>query len=392
MTFDEFKKRISIIQVATALGYKYDRSKGLSQPSFILNDQAGNITDRIYIKHPKDNGIQGYWRRGIINKSSSGDLISFIRENLDSFSEASGARNEIDAINKVLNYFAGNPISNEDLQKKYTISEKIWEPRNFDISRYEITKGDIDYMMNFFEKRNIEKQTVETFSAAICIVRDKENKYNYKNLAFPYRLAGKTDIVGFEMRGYNNFKSKASGTDSTHGAWIADFSPNKEDVRNIFFAECAYDIMAFYQINKNKISLEKSVFVSTGGSFSDQQFRTIRDYYNLATPTLCFDNDLNGRMYDIRALCLLNSLELFTSIHEDSILFRLNNKEFTITSEDLSLTSFLAESGIRKNNQLYLWKAPKENKDWNDVLKKSVCEEESKSRYDYLSKKNSYKK
>ncbi len=237
MTFDEFKKRISIIQVATALGYKYDRSKGLSQPSFILNDQAGNITDRIYIKHPKDNGIQGYWRRGIINKSSSGDLISFIRENLDSFSEASGARNEIDAINKVLNYFAGNPISNEDLQKKYTISEKIWEPRNFDISRYEITKGDIDYMMNFFEKRNIEKQTVETFSAAICIVRDKDNKYNYQNLAFPYRLVGKTNIVGFEMRGYNNFKSKASGTDSTHGAWIADFSAYKEDVRNVFFAE-----------------------------------------------------------------------------------------------------------------------------------------------------------
>jgi hypothetical protein len=393
MTFDEFKRRVSIIQVATSLGYKFDRSKGLSQPSFVLTDQKGQIADRIYIKHPKDNGIQGYWRRGQINKSSSGDLISFVRENLNRFPEANNSRNEIDGINKVLNSFAGNPISNEELQKRYTVSERIWEPREFDVNRYNIIKGDTDYMMNFFNKRNISKETVETFLPFIYLINDKESKYNYKNLAFPYRLPGSSEIVGFEIRGYNNFKSKAEGTDSTHGAWIADFSSNKDDISNIYYAECAYDIMAFYQINKNKINLDKSAFVSTGGSFSDQQFKGISEYYNLSKPTLCFDNDLNGKMYDIRAVCLLNNKTLFTSIdHENNIHFRLDNKEFTIKTEKLSLSSFLAESGIRKNNQLFLWKAPKEDKDWNDVLNKETAEEDIKSRYDYLSTKSSYKK
>lgn len=374
------------------MGYKYDRTKGISQPSFVLNDQSGKMMDRIYVKHPKDSGIQGYWRRGTINKSSSGDLISFIRENLDRFPEAGNARNETDAINKVLDYFAGNPVSNEELLKKQVAPENIWLPRAFDPGRYEVTEGDIGYMMNFFEKRHIERETVEIFSAAVCLVQDRESRYNYKNLAFPYRLPGKADVVGYEIRGHNDFKCKASGTDSTRGAWIADFSTGKEDVKTVFFAECAYDIMAFYQINKNKINLGKSVFVSTGGSFSDTQFRGINEYYGFSTPTLCFDNDINGKMYDIRALCLLNNLEISTSIHEDEIFFRVKDKEFTLKSEELSLTSFLVESGIRKNGQLYLWKAPRGNKDWNDVLKRVAPEEEAKSRYDYLSKKNPYRK
>ena len=63
LSFKELKDRVSIIQVATELGYRLDKSKGNRQPSFVLMGNGKDEVDRIYIKNPNYSSIQGYWRR-----------------------------------------------------------------------------------------------------------------------------------------------------------------------------------------------------------------------------------------------------------------------------------------------------------------------------------------
>lgn len=393
LTFDDFKQKVSIIDVAVYLGYKFDRTKGLNQPSFVLTDGKGNATDRIYIKNPKDSAKQGYWRRGVsASGNQKGDLIGFVRENLDKFPEANNARNEIDGINKVLLSFSNSPATTEDIMKEYADINQIYSAKSFNIDRYEREKNNIDYLMKFFDKRNISRETVETFSNFIEVIRDKESKYNYRNVGFPYTIAGNNNnIVGYEVRGLSNFKGKAEGSDSMKGAWIADFCKHKTDARSIYFGESAYDIMAFYQINKAKINLESSVFVSTGGSFSDYQLKTITDHYS-GKPILCFDNDMNGIMYDIKAYCLLQDKTLQSSINGDKITFSVNDRAFEIESSKLSLTSFLAQANMQKGNVLDVMKSPKDSKDWNDVLMKAIDEREIPNRYDFINKQNTFKR
>jgi len=52
LSFKELKDRVSIMQVAMDLGYVLDKSKGNSQPSFVLMSGGKEETDRIYIKIP----------------------------------------------------------------------------------------------------------------------------------------------------------------------------------------------------------------------------------------------------------------------------------------------------------------------------------------------------
>ena len=122
-------------------------------------------------------------------------------------------------------------------------------------------------VMSFFRGRSIDEETVRTFLPFIMRVTDTEAQYKYKDLAFPYTQPGSEKIEGFELRGYNNFRQKAPGTNSSSAAWIADFTKERPDnARNIYFFESGYDAMAFYQVNRSRLNLETSVFVSTGGT------------------------------------------------------------------------------------------------------------------------------
>ena len=130
LTFRELKDRISIIDVATYLGYQYDKSKGIKQPSFVLLGADGSIEDRIYIKNPTTPSIQGFWRRtGIHN---TGDVISFVKEHLDKFKTT--GRNELDILNKVLHRFAGKDFEFKELKeyKKYQQNAQVFDPNRWE--------------------------------------------------------------------------------------------------------------------------------------------------------------------------------------------------------------------------------------------------------------------
>jgi len=379
-TYNDFKQRVSIIEVAIKLGYKFDKSKGASRPNFVKRDTLGRETDRIIITNPENKSQQGFWRRSA-QGTNKGDLISFVKENLKNFTMAAGSRNEVDAINKVLSDFAN--VTMDVNYHNYLDTNGIHRSKPFDLSRYDREMGttNVDNLMAIFNTRNITRLTVEKFAPYIERVSDKENRYHIKNIAFPYRVPGSDVIEGYEFRGFKGFKGKAEGSNSSTALWVVDFSgKNPTNVENVYFTESAYDAMAFYQANKTRIDIEKSAFVSTGGSFSDGQLLSTMKYYQNAKAIDCFDNDLEGNLYGCRMVALLSGAQMKTSIQGDDIKLQIKEKEFLININDIKLQTFRNASGLR-TNKVGIFKAPNEYKDWNDVImgeRKDSLQNESK--------------
>lgn len=361
LSYKELKQRVSIIDVATYLGYQLDKSKGVKYPSYVLSAGKDEV-DRIYITNPTNNSTQGFWRR---SSTKGGDVISFVREQIERFNVS--GYNDIDRVNTVLHNFA-NSVYTPPLQTSQY--KELFRPKTFEKDRWEII--DNSYIRDrILESRGIDRSSSTMFAEHILLIKDRQSRKNFVNLAFPYRIPGNKECVGYEIRGMGGFKSKAAGSDSTNGMWIADFTRSTQEAKNVYIAESAFDAISYYQINRSQIDLYSSIFVSFGGSFSDNQFRSLVEHYNVARPTLLFDNDLYGKMYDIRAFALLNSKDLKSSLDasNNTVTFSIDEKTFTLPSEDVSLTSFLQEAGLRvNNNELSIIKAKGEAKDWNDVL------------------------
>ncbi len=365
LSFQELKSRVSVIDVASFLGYKFDRSKGMSQPSFVLTDAGGDVTDRIYIKNPRDNSTQGYWRRNGIQ--SSGDVISFVKENITKFGVS--GRNELDTINNILHKFAGRELEAKDTTeyKKHSHTEHVFDPERW-------TKVSNNYMRDrILSSRSISMHTAITFSQHIDIVQDKEQQGKYNYIGFPYTIPGENKHVGYELRGLNGFKSKATGTNSTEGMWLATFTDNPSSIKNIYITESAFDALSFYQLHKERINLSTSAFVSFGGSFSDKQFNKLREQFPTARPVLLFDKDLNGHMYDIRAIALMSKVNVQAHLSKEHVDFEVNGNKFSIPQKDLSATLFSKESGLSlPPSTLLVYKPQAAVKDWNDLLKQEV--------------------
>lgn len=96
------------------------------------------------------------------------------------------------------------------------------------------------------------------------------------------------------------YKGMAAGSNATQGIWIG----NPEhmalpEVRNVYWFESALDAMAFCQLNASTLNMEDSVFVSTGGSPSQEQFKGMIAETPTATHHLCFDRDRAGQVFAI---------------------------------------------------------------------------------------------
>lgn len=386
MDFKTAKDRISIIQVALELGYKHDKSKGSRQPSFVLLNSNNDVLDRIYIKNPFSNSTQGFWRRNLSSSSveMKGDLITFVKENLSKFNEYNSNEHELTIINKILSRFSNMSLSS--LSEFNTLKKQNFSNEEFDLNRYDISK-DIFLAYPFFNKRNISKETVDDFKDFIFTIKDKESRYNYRNLGFPMYDVGTKKIEGFEIRGLEGFKAKAKGS-KYNSAWIADLSKNNNEVNFIFWAESAYDLLSLYQINKNRIHLNNSVFVSTGGNFSDKLFNNISSHYKGALNILSFDNDIVGVLYSIRALCLLADKKLEIKVDSSTVYFKTLTVSFEIEQNKLTLDEFQKRSGIKNNGLLEMFTAPRKFKDWNQLLLENIPTELRINKYD----SNLYKK
>ena len=365
VNFKDLKTKVGVDDIAYYLGYRLDRSAGVGRYiEMVLPDTTGH-KDKLIIKNPKEKAAQTYFRR---NGAKGGDVVSLIRENLNSFHES--GRNEWEIIGKVMARFANEPIPDYG-DSLYLAKAGYSDNRVFDPKLYETKEigSDLSEVMAFFAQRGINEETVAVFAPFIRQIRDScHTTYKQFNIGFSYTEAGKDKVVGYEIRGFGSFKSKAAGTNSTTGAWIADLSQGGEpaDIRNVYFAESAYDIMAFYQLNHLRLDAAHSVFVSLGGTFSDGQVKGIMSHYSEAKAMDCFDNDLAGRIYGIRMAALLEGIRMNIHKEDSEVKITIGDKNFNIPNDQLSIRELRKHVHIRYN--VGEWKAAENYKDWNDQL------------------------
>ena len=261
VNFKELKSRVGVDDVAYALGYRLDRKAGVGRYIELVLGEDGNRRDTIVVSHPHDKAAQTFFRRD----GSKGDVVTLIRENLNSFLVS--GKDDWQKIAKVMARFANmpEPEYREDLEYMKSVKPDAV----FDESRYEVKPIVKDKVPGLFSLRGISDETVRELVPFLVLIRDRRNgKFDGYNIGFPYTDEHGDKVKGYEIRGHGSYKSKAAGTDSSASAWVADLSGgNREAVRSVFFCESALDAMAFYQMNKLRLNWDAAL-VSLGGTFS----------------------------------------------------------------------------------------------------------------------------
>jgi len=358
-TFREYREKVPIIQVAESLGYVADLQKG--RKSLEYNHPDG---DKVIINNPHDSARQMYFNRdGSIDR---GSVIDFVANRLSKFKESYSTDTE--GVNKVLSRFASEP---------HTFKPSLTPPpaKTFAENRYEPQPLSVEKLHYLTKERGLDRETVEKFLPFIRLVKDteKDPAKSYANIAFPLTKPGSKDVVGYDLRNYG-FKSVAAGSDRQNGMWVADFPGEPSRTRNVFFAENPIDAMSFYQLKRKELDMASAVFVSFGGGITRNQIRLALEYWPQATKNTLFDNDYQGRVYDIVMASAVSGKQVSFRKESDSLHFTVNDKKFEIPVSRLSLNAFHQESGIRSG--LHALKA-RGAKDFNDVIHPSASPKKS---------------
>lgn len=374
INFKDLKAKVGIDDVAYHLGYRLDRRAGVGRYIELVSEDG---KDKLIIKNPRDKANQTFFRR---NGSGGGDVVSFVRENLNSFHET--GRNEWEGVMKVLAHFANEPLP--DYADKTYVARSNNDGRPFDPNRYEVLSvvGREKEARSFLGPRGFNRDTIAFFAPHLSLIRDKQRDGNsYFNLGFPYTIGGAEKVVGYEMRGYGKFKSKAVGTNSTTGAWVVTKAVSPSDVRNVYFSESGYDIMAFYQANKFQLDTAASAFVSLGGTFSNGQVTSVLKTFNAARAFDCFDNDLPGRIAGLRMAALVEDVPIGIFPVGDKVKLVAGNKSKELLQDELSLNAL--RELVPLKGKIGVWKPAARFKDWNDqILNKPMVAVNEPNKFD----------
>ena len=129
VNFKELKSRVGVDDVAYALGYRLDRKAGVGRYIELVLGEDGNRRDTIVVSHPHDKAAQTFFRRN----GSKGDVVTLIRENLNSFLVS--GKDDWQKIAKVMARFANmpEPEYREDLEYMKSVKPDA----GFAESRYE---------------------------------------------------------------------------------------------------------------------------------------------------------------------------------------------------------------------------------------------------------------
>ena len=305
LTYDDFKARIDIQDVLKDAGYHFYRHDGLRYPSYVRLDNDGRRVkgDKFIVTANGKCCFQPPQQK-VYN------VISFITEHPEFFSEYQPGMNPHHLVNLVCNRLLNHPI-------EYDMRNIIKPQRDikpFIIKNYSVTSYQKHNMENikkfypFFKSRMIDIPTQKAFAQNFVLAShktaDNRSRY-YRNLSFPLHIPGKETVVGFEERGKprldgsSGYKGKALGSNSSEGLWIA--SPNGtalKDAKHVLWFESAYDAMAYYQLHApHDPHLGDAVFLSTGGNPTVMQFRGVIREAQDACHHLCFDNDVAGKQF-----------------------------------------------------------------------------------------------
>jgi hypothetical protein len=305
LTYEDFKQRINIQEVLQDAGYHLNRKDGIRYPSYVRLDSNGRRIrgDKFIVTR---NGMCCFQPP----EQRNYNIISFIKEHPHFFAEYTPGMSKDRLVNLVCNRLLNQPVTERNAcvlnpeKQNNPFNANDYEWQSFDLGNWENQKKFYPY----FKNRGIDLATQRLFADNIFLTTKlRTNGKRYTNLSFPLTLPNKPDEkVGLEERSRPNregkmvYKGMAAGSNATQGIWIG----NPEhmalpEVRNVYWFESALDAMAFCQLNASTLNMEDSVFVSTGGSPSQEQFKGMIAETPTATHHLCFDRDRAGQVFAI---------------------------------------------------------------------------------------------
>lgn len=359
VNFKELKSRVGVDDIAYALGYRLDRKAGVGKYIELVLGEGKERRDTIIVSNHRDKASQVYFRRD----GSKGDVVTLIRENLGSF--VVSGRNDWQKVAKVMARFANLPEPEFNEDREFVSSARV--SQRFDKSRYDVKPMEPERIPRIFFQRGISDETVRIFSPFLSLIRDTKNEnFDGYNVGFPYTESVGSSIKGYEIRGMGGYKSKAAGTNSSTASWVADLSGgNSEAVKSVYFFESAYDAMAFYQINRERLDKDIAL-VSLGGTFSDGQITRAMERFPSAKAFDCFDNDVAGRIYGLRLMSLVENFPIKITKTDTGLKVEAKGKSFPVNPDNPLVAQVDRNISIR--HKIGQWTPPKSFKDWNDCL------------------------
>ena len=222
LTYDDFLDRLSIQEVLVDAGYHLNKRDGLRYPSYVRTDSEGRRVrgDKFIVTQNGKCCFQPPQQK-VYN------VISFIKEHPEMFSENKVGMSPDRLVNLVCNRLLNQPI--EDRPSKITEPRKDGKP--FNLNDYDIHKfnpQDRETQKRFypyFKFRGIDLYTQYAFHRHFCLAtKHRTDGLTFANLAFPLVLPKTPDkTVGFEERGRpkmdgsGGYKGKAEGSNSSEG-------------------------------------------------------------------------------------------------------------------------------------------------------------------------------
>jgi hypothetical protein len=352
-SFEDYKSAVPDLHVAESLGYQLDEKS--TSLRLQLKDSTGDI-----VLLSRDGALY----RNQKNESDKGSVVDFVKNRLDQFPVARGAKDWTEGVNKILSGFMGVAYDFDEVHKKWGMKE----PKAFNPAEHPAKPAKAENLNYLIQERNLSVDTVKKFEPFIHWVGNPNN--HYKNIGFPYTIPGEDKIRGYELRNYGTketggFKGFSAGGDKVNAVWLATFAPDKVDVKHIFFAESAIDAMSFFELNRHKLNMKESAFVSTGGAVAQNQINNVMKEFPSARLHGCFDRDRAGHLYDITLACMAQKQPLSKVLTTDGVQFSVRNRAFTLKNEDISLKNFEEKAGFKSSVVVH---KPSIGKDFNEML------------------------
>lgn len=365
INFTEMKSKVGIDDVAYSLGYTLNRKAGIGKYFELVLGPLDNPADKIIVLNA-DKENQVYFRRDGSKKAN--DVITLIKENIDSFN-VTGNNDWIKIANVLAKFANMQPV---DYSDRKAVEQARTNPQTFNSDRYEIASINPDRIHWLLTQRGFSSDTVNDFKDFITLIKDKNQKnFDGFNIGFPYRNPESDEITGYEIRGGNGFKSKAAGTDSSNSFWFAEFSSHSNLVKNVYLFESSFDAMAFYQLNKTKLSFSPFALVSMGGAFTQNQVEGVMNRFPNSKLWDCFDNDLAGHAFSKNLVVYAEKIPLDIQYSNDASGIKMAHLTKGISMVSVPADEFNFKEAAKDLGVKYSvghWKAPANFKDWNDCL------------------------
>ena len=370
-TFNEFRARIPIQEIARSLGYWVNPAGGEKFLSLFLGNPK-HPEDEIVIFNPKDPAKSTYFSR-MAPATDKGNLINFVQNRLDRF--GSTTKGGFAGVNEVLSRYlsADNTSINVPSYQSQnrgndnhpvTFDIKAWAPKTLNDSNNEFLTV----------RRKLSPKTIDDFRSRCHIyVTGRHN-----TIAFPFRKPGQMEITNLEMRNYFpendvNYKSFCKGGDKSSSCWIANFVPYNQ-VTDLYLFESAIDAMSFYEL-QGFSKQTTSAFISVGGHVTQGQIEKLIKVFPNTKWHCCFDKDLSGYSFDISVACWLKgknnksykapevpgSEKKVLHIHHE------DGKHETIHEDHVSLDTIKEYMKRNDLDDIEIIK-PARGKDWNESL------------------------